>query len=124
MSVGDGRYLAMLKAYFDKSGQENDRFLTLSGVAARDDTWVEIEENWNYILSVGCPKASFMHLVEALNLRGEFKKAKGWDDPKVWDLINALVSYITTIPKDKICQFTCTIDMTAYRKLQSCIAPL
>ncbi len=57
-------------------------------------------------------------MVEAVGLRGEFRPDKGWTRNKVSDLINALVSYITTVDKTKYCQFACTIDMSAYKKLQ------
>jgi len=119
--MSEVRILAVLKAYFDKSGQhqDNSKFFTLCGVAATDDLWAEIEPTWLHILSAGDPKAAYMHVVEAINLRNEFKKDKGWDDPKVWALINALVSYITTLPRDKVCQFISTVDMDAYRKLQA-----
>jgi hypothetical protein len=80
----------LLRAYFDKSGQEDAPFLTLSGVAATDDVWKEIEATWLYTLGVGDPKAAYMHMVEAVGLRGEFAIAKGWDRQKVSPLINAL----------------------------------
>jgi hypothetical protein len=68
----------MLKAYFDKSGDhanKNQRFLHLSGVAAINTEWVEIDLNWKYILQAGNLKADYMHMVEAVHLRGEFDRA-------------------------------------------------
>jgi len=116
-----GRYvLVVLKSYFDKSGDFADLeqpFLTLSGIAATDKAWADIEHTWEYALNSGDPKAAYMHMVEAVFLREEFSRDKGWDDDKVFDLINFLVSCITGIPKETYCQFACTIDMTAYRKL-------
>jgi len=109
----------MLKAYFDKSGQESAKFLTLSGIAAPDDVWVEIEQNWKHILLAGDLKAAYMHMVEAVGLRDEFSPGKGWTREKVFPVINALLSYVTTIPKERYCQFACTIDMDAYRKLRA-----
>jgi Protein of unknown function (DUF3800) len=111
----------MLKAYFDKSGDHTYKmqtFLHLSGVAAIDTEWAEIEQTWRHILQAGSLKAEYMHMIEAVHLRGEFNRAKGWSDNAVFELINALLSYVTTIPKDKYCQFICSVDMNAYRALQ------
>lgn len=108
----------MLKAYFDKSGQHDTKFMTLSGIAASDATWQEIEETWDYLLKVGEPKATYMHVVEALNLRDAFKRDNGWDKEKVWNLINALMSYLTDLPKENLCHFTCIVDLQAYEKLR------
>ena len=115
--VSEGALLIVLKSYFDRSGQEDAAFMTLSGIAATDEMWGEIEENWLGILRLTDPKATYMHMVEAVPLRGEFSKDKGWDDDKVSGIINSLISYLSMIPKDKYYQIACTIDMTAYRKL-------
>ena len=110
----------MLKSYFDASGKgDTAPFITLSGIAADNELWTEIEDNWNYILQAGPLKATYMHMNEAVQLKREFDKTKGWDDKRVDDLVNALLSYVTTIPTAKYCQFTCTIDMNAYRRLQA-----
>jgi len=117
--VRKGTLLIVLKSYFDCSGKDNAPLITLSGIATSDDIWADIESNWNYLLQVGDPKASYMHMVEAVHLNREFDQSKGWTDDKVYLLINALLSYITQVPKDKYCNFLCTIDMNAYRKLQA-----
>lgn len=108
----------MLNAYFDRSGQDDSAFLTLSGIAATEELWSEIAQTWNYILQSGDRKASYMHMIEAVHLRGEFSKEKGWNDESVFELVNALLSYITQIDKSRYCQFACTIDMNAYRRLE------
>jgi hypothetical protein len=114
-------FLVMLKAYFDKSGDHknaNQAFLHLCGVAAIDSEWAEIEASWNHILRSGTTKADYMHMVEAVHLRKQFDRAKGWTDDSVFELVNALLSYVTTIPQDIYCQFVCTVDMKAYRALR------
>lgn len=108
----------MLKSYFDRSGQEDAEFLTLSGIAGIDTLWAVIEDTWNHVLHSHNPRAEYMHMVEAVHLRGEFDKAKGWSDEMISGLVNQLISYLSTIPKDKYCQFACVIHMNAYRKLQ------
>lgn len=115
--VSEGTILIVLKSYFDCSGKDEAPFITLSGIATNDDLWAEIDTTWDYLLKVGTPKAEYMHMVEAVHLRDEFDRVKGWDDDKVFQLINALLSYITQLDKSKYCQFSCTVDMNAYRKL-------
>jgi hypothetical protein len=116
----EGTLLIVLKSYFDKSGQESDGLLTLGGVAANDEVWANIEMDWMYYLQRHNPPASYMHMVEAIHLRGEFSPDKGWDDDKVFGLTNSLLSYLTMLPdKTKYCQFSCSVKMNDYRKLQA-----
>lgn len=117
--ANEGTLLIVLKSYFDKSGQEDATYMTLGAVAGSDSLWAEIEQTWNYCLSAGDPKAAYMHLVEAVPLRGEFSKEKGWDDDKVFGLVNQLLSYLSTISKTRYLHISCTVDMNAYRKLQA-----
>jgi hypothetical protein len=117
--IEDGSLFVVLKAYFDRSGQESAVFVTLSGIAANDNTWAQIEDMWRGILSDHNPQAEYMHMVEAVPLRDPFSKEKGWDDEKVFGLINLLLSYLTQIPKTTYCQFSCTVDMGAYRRLRA-----
>lgn len=60
-----------------------------------------------------------MHMLEAVPLRKEFAKEKGWTDDMVSGLVNQLISYLSTVPKERYCQFACIIHMDDYRKLQS-----
>lgn len=109
----------MLKSYYDKSGQESDRYMTLSGIAAHDGVWAEIESAWDGILKNRVPAAAYMHMVEAAGLRGEFSLAKGWDQTKVDLLLSDLLVYLTTLDKGTYRQFSVTVNMTDYRMLQS-----
>lgn len=110
----------MLKSYFDKSGGEECKFLTLSGVAANDKAWDEIDETWLYMLGAHLPKASYLHMYEATHLSKGFGRPNGWDDGKASGLVNWLLSYITQFEQthDSYCQFVCTVDMEAYRRLK------
>lgn len=118
MNVGKDELFIVLKSYFDRSGQETDLFLTLSGIAATDETWNDIENNWNFLLHDHKPQAEYMHMIEAVPLRGEFSRDKGWNDDMVQGIVNQLISYLSTVAKDKYCQFACRIHMDDYRKLQ------
>jgi hypothetical protein len=117
--VSEGMVFAVAKSYFDGSGQENAKFFTLSGVAANDDVWADIETNWQRILHDRKPAAEYMHMVEAIPLRKGFSPDKGWDDTKVDALVSDFLIYLNTVDKTKYCHFVCTVDMNAYRKLQA-----
>lgn len=117
----EGTFLIVLKSYFDKSGGEETKFFTLSGVAANDTAWGDIDKTWNYMLGASNPKASYMHMKEAVHLVDEFDRSKGWDDEKASGLVNWLLSYVTQFEHEhkSYCQFVCTVDMEAYRRLQA-----
>jgi hypothetical protein len=118
--IGEEDLFVVLKSYFDKSGQEDQELLTLSGIAASDEVWKEIEGDWLHMLNNHNPRAEYMHMIEAVHLRQEFSRDKGWDDDKVFGLINQLMSYLTDLPKDgKYCQFGCTLKIGDYTKLQA-----
>jgi len=117
--LSEGTLLIVAKSYFDGSGQESANFFGLSGVAANDDIWADIETGWNRILHNRKPEAEYMHMVEAVPLRKGFSPSKGWDDAKVESLISDLLVYLSTVDKTKYCHFSCVVDMNAYRKLQA-----
>lgn len=117
--IGDRDLFVVLKSYFDKSGQEDQDFLTIGGVAASDDVWDEIETDWGLILQKNNPPCAYMHMVEAIHLRGEFSRDRGWDDDLVFGLVNLLLSYLSQTPlKAKYCQFSCSLKMSDYNKLR------
>jgi hypothetical protein len=119
--IGKDEIFVVMKVFLDgggDGGRDPDRVI-LSGIAANDEVWKEIELNWLGILQLGDPKAAYMHMNEALFLKREFAADKGWDDTKVDGLVNSLLSYLTSVPKESYCQFACTVEMDAYRKLQA-----
>lgn len=113
-----GSLFIALRSYFDKSG-EDTRHLICGGVCASDDLWDEIEKTWQYCLNSHTPRATYMHMIEAVPLRKEFSRDKGWGDEMVFGLVNQLLSYLTTLPKHEYCHVTATVDLAAYRKLQN-----
>lgn len=115
-----GSLFITLKAYFDKSGQDDQALLTIGGIAGGDEVWGKIENDWKAILKDHDPPAAYMHMVEAIPLRCEFRPDKGWNDDKVFGLVNTLLSYLSEVPdKTKYCHFACTLKMDDYRKLQA-----
>jgi hypothetical protein len=120
--IPEGSVFVVLKAYLDKSGQEDQELFTIGAVAASDDVWADIERDWDTILKGNNPSASYMHMVEAIPLRGEFSPDKGWNDDHVFGLTNLLLSYLSTpAPKDRYryCHFSCSLKMNDYRKLRA-----
>jgi hypothetical protein len=115
----NGGLFIVLKSYFDKSGQEDQQLLTIGGVAAPDDMWAVIENEWNTILQNNDPPAAYMHMVEAIPLRGEFSPDKGWTDIKVRYLIENLLNCLTKLDKKRYCHFACSVKMAEYQKLQA-----
>ena len=45
--------------------------LTLAGHVAKDEDWAEFEQGWDKILASHKPSAKYMHMKEAMALRGE-----------------------------------------------------
>src|ERR1022692_4763971 len=116
--IAERSLFVVIKSYFDKSGQEDQHLLTAGVVAATDDVWAEIEADWNHILRSNKPPADYMHMVEAINLRDEFRRDKDWDDDHVYGLLNLLLSYLATSPaRSKYCHFSCSLKMDDYSKL-------
>jgi hypothetical protein len=118
-----GAVFVVLKSYFDKSGGEEPkyRYLTLSGVAANDTAWDDIDGTWKYMLDTHKPKAPYMHMYQAVHLTKAFDPSKGWNDINTSGLVNWLLSYVTQFEQtfDSYSQFVCTIDMEAYRRLEA-----
>lgn len=118
--VREGTLLIVLKTYFDKSGQEDQSLMTIGGIAANDEVWYEIESDWLHILHSHIPRAEYIHMVEAVFLRGAFDKGRGWDDDKVFGLVSLLLTYLTDYPKkENHRHFACTLNMQDYLKLQA-----
>lgn len=56
---------------------------------------------------------------EALGLREPFSRKEGWTKDKIAALVFALLQYLQFFHKKKICLFSCTVEMDAYRKLKT-----
>jgi len=117
---GEERLLIAFESYFDCSGGvKNTPYLTLAGMAADDSMWSEFNRGWNDILRSSNPPAAYMHMTEALTLRGEFDQKKGWSNQSIYKLAYKLLKFMSEMDKTKFRQFMCAIDMHAYRKLES-----
>ena len=116
-----------LKAYYDGSGKAHNRadaFLTLAGLAGDAKAWEIFDEQWRKILANRDPAAHYLHMKEANPLRKEFSETKGWDNDKVRSLLADLTNEcffkatFSDSASEQLGIFSCTVDLTAYRKLQ------
>jgi hypothetical protein len=120
LSDGKEHVLIAFESFFDGSGSEkNAPFLTLAGMAADDSMWSEFNKGWNDILQSNDPPAVYMHMHEAMPLKEEFDQRKGWTNKKIYNLCYKLLKIMSEMDKTRFRQFLCTIDMDAYRKLES-----
>ena len=117
-----------LHAYFDGSsmalpGQswETGSWITLAGFATKDSIWKEFTDTWRSLLlpTATRPGTPYLHMREAAKLIGPFNYRNGWNQKKLGILVTELLMYVQTLPKDRFRQFGCTIDLQAYRTLQS-----
>jgi len=116
--VPESAVFFVLKTYFDKSNDEQKPTMTLACVAGTDSMWKEIDGGWVEILGRHDPPAAYWHTFEAVHFQGIYAREKGWDETKVAGLMNTLFSYLQVVgTREKYAQFTCTLDMNAYRKL-------
>jgi hypothetical protein len=81
----------MLTAYFDDSGSERgERMLILAGYVHSAQTWLAFNDDWQTVLETA-PAIKYLHMVEAENLRDEFK---GWVREEMEEKVSALADVI------------------------------
>ena len=85
------KVLVMLTAYFDDSGSERgERMLILAGYVHSAQTWLAFNDDWQTVLETA-PAIKYLHMVEAENLRDEFK---GWVREEMEEKVSALADVI------------------------------
>jgi len=114
-----------LKAYFDGSGKGGDpqcKFLTLAGFSGTEETMVSFQEGWKQI--VNDSGADYLHMAEAWPLKGQFSPDKRWTSKRRDDLVRNLIRYLADYrhfdETTDLLGFSCTIDLSAYRRVLSC----
>jgi hypothetical protein len=117
--VSEREVLIAVKAFFDGSGAKSSEFLTLSGVAAKDWVWADFEHGWNRILASHPLKPTHLHMNELAALRRDFSIDKGWTKELGNQLVTSLLMYAQQLDKERFRTFRCSIDMEAYRLIQS-----
>jgi Protein of unknown function (DUF3800) len=111
--------LIALRAYFDSSGKLEDNWMTLAAIAAPESIWMEFEKVWTEILDNHTPKGSYIHVREVYRLEKAFDRNLGWDHDNAFGLVNKCLVYISSLPKDQLRAFYCSIDLLAWRKLRA-----
>jgi Protein of unknown function (DUF3800) len=109
----------VLRSYLDgsegKPPSAAHRSLTLAGYVADDGTWMELEDGWRNVLHSHVPRAEYMHMREAMFLRGGFSEDKGWTDDAVTSLLRRLLKYLYEADfNDRIYGVCCTINRDDY----------
>jgi hypothetical protein len=114
----------VLKSYFDGSGSlkppAKRPSITLSGYVANDDAWAMFELDWLRVLASNSPAPKYLHMQEAMALRGEFAKKKGWTRNDVKNLVHRLLSAVYEGSyRNNIYGVSCTIYMDDYDRAVS-----
>jgi hypothetical protein len=111
----------VFKSYLDGSGVQKPpakaNSLTLAGHVAKDEVWAEFEQGWLEILKSHEPSPKYMHMKEAMSLRGEYDCAKGWTSTLVNALIERILRFaIDTRWDDRIYAVCCTINLDDHQR--------
>jgi hypothetical protein len=118
-NIGEGDILIALRAYFDSSGKLEDNWVTLAGIAAPDEIWAELENEWDKILKGHTPQGSYIHMREVFRLEKAFDEKLGWTHDNAFGLVNKCLVYMSHLPKDKLRVFYCSVDLVAWHKLRA-----
>lgn len=108
-----------IRAFLDKSGQKERRYVTLAAFAGPDETWAEFEAGWNVVLTQAFRPVPYFHVVEALSCRyrSPFSYTQGWTRKHALDLLVKLIQYIGQFNRGRLTMHSCVIDMDAWREL-------
>jgi hypothetical protein len=109
--------LAAYPAYYDGSGKDDTRAISLSGVAAAEPEWASFDSAWKYALDAH--GAQCFHMSDAINLRKRFARKNGWNEHKVDALIRDLVKIMSGY-RNRGFQFrSCTVIRDDYARAKS-----
>ncbi len=118
-NLTDKDILVALRVHIDSSGKKKDHIMTVAVFAGYDEIWSEFESGWNAILAGNDPVASYVHMNEIRQLEKEFHWRLGWNQHKAFSLVTKCLVYMSRMAKDRIRMFYCSIDLVAWRKLES-----
>jgi hypothetical protein len=113
----ESKILVMLQTYVDDSASEqDDKILLLAGYVQEAKTWSAFSDDWRKVLE-SIPSIKYFHMVEAENLRDEFR---GWT-PTNRDLkIDALADIIV---KYQPWSIECSVSRANYQRIIEPVAP-
>lgn len=75
------RLLVIFKGYFDGASDANKKRITIAMVCGESDCWDQFTSNWKSVLAIH--RAPYLHLTDAVALKGKFSEENGWDGPRV-----------------------------------------
>lgn len=111
------KLLAVLQAYTDESAAETgDQRLFMAGYVHTAEGWSMFSDLWIGALGLE-PPIDYLHMVEANNLRGQFK---GWDAARRDAKLSLLASVIEQL---KPVSFEFSVDRRAYYANAKGVAP-
>ena len=97
----EGHLLIVFRLYFDGSAIDEPAAphsacrhqMTLAAFAANDSVWADFEAGWLELLKEHPLHPAYMHMNEAMQLRGEFASQKGWTLDAARLLVISLAQY-------------------------------
>lgn len=115
------RLIMVLQAFVDDSGSDPQSLaFILGGFVASPIQWVAFSDEWDRTLRLP-PKLNYFKNNEAMGLKGQFDKTRGWTEQKRDDRLVALAGTITKyIPE----RFSVAVRHTDYDKYISGIPVL
>ena len=109
--------LVFLQSYADDSvGHKGDERLFMAGFFGRVDLWEQFSDDWQYVLDEH-PKINYLKMVEAQNLRGEFRY---WSEA---DRDRKLLRFCDVIQSYPLGSFDFSVSCKVYRDLVKPHAP-
>jgi len=112
-------FFIAIRAYIDRSGTSESGCVSLAAFGATDEVWGRFEKGWREILDTAPSRIEYMHMKEAMQRRrgGPFSHVKGWNQANAWTLVFKLVKFMAEFDKTELINFSCVVDMNAWRRL-------
>jgi len=111
----------ILKSYFDGGTDAKQKRVTVATVCGTSEQWRGFAPAWKLILDTH--HAPFLHTTDAVSLKGEFDKAKGWDKASVDLFISDCVALIAQYI-DRLFIVTLSVEFDDYRRARETLPSL
>jgi hypothetical protein len=119
--IGDKDVFIAIRAYIDRSGLSESRFVSLAAFGAPDDVWARFERGWADILQTAPSPITYMHMKEAMQRRPDtpFSHLKGWNQANAWTLVFKLAKFMSEFKNTELINFSCVVAMDDWRKVRA-----
>ena len=111
----------IMKGYFDGGNDSKNKRITVATVCGTSEQWRGFASAWKLILDAH--NAPFIHTTDAVSLKGEFDKEKGWSRASVDALISDCVAVIAQYI-DRLFIVTLSVDFDDYRRARETLPSL